>query len=129
RHRKPQGRVRRLSRVRRLEQTLSLQDPADGVFASSGDGHDVQGAHAGRRDRDPGRDRRGVRRVRQVSGASRSLAGTGRAGRVVEWLSAGVRRMKTEMFDHMRRWGMLTGLALALYFFARLVYGMDTSPM
>ena len=46
-----QGRVRRLSGLRRHQQALSLQDPRAGLRPPAGDGFHVQGPHAGRRRR------------------------------------------------------------------------------
>ena len=49
-----QGRVRRLSRRRRHQQALQVQDPRAGLRAPSGDGFPLQGPHAGRRVRHSG---------------------------------------------------------------------------
>ena len=62
-----QGRVRRLSRRRRLQQALPLQDPRAGLPAPAGDGFPDQEAHAGRRVGDPRLDRHRVRRNRPLT--------------------------------------------------------------
>ena len=62
RGRSAQGRVRRLSGGRRLQQAVSLQDPRAVFRASAGDGLHVQGPHAGRRVRGAGLARHRVRR-------------------------------------------------------------------
>jgi NADH-quinone oxidoreductase subunit D len=53
RRRSAQGRVRRLSRVRRHQQALSLQDPRSGLRPSPAPWTGCAAAHAGRRHRDP----------------------------------------------------------------------------
>ena len=57
-----QGRVRRLSRRRRHQQALPLQDPRAGLRPPAGHGLHEPRLHAGRRVGDPGLARRGVRR-------------------------------------------------------------------
>ena len=44
-------------------------------------------------------------------------------------LTGGVCAVKLTMLDQMRVWAMLTGVALALYFFAKLSHGVETSTM
>ena len=44
-------------------------------------------------------------------------------------LSGGVRAVKLSMLDQMRVWAAVTGLALALWFFAALYFDLYTSPM
>jgi NADH-quinone oxidoreductase subunit D len=61
RDRKPQGRVRRLSRRRRHQQALPLQDPPDRLQPPAGDGLHDEGPHARRHHRGARRARHRVR--------------------------------------------------------------------
>ncbi len=66
RGRGPEGRVRRLSRLRRVEQALPLQDPRARLPAPAGHGLPHPQAHAGRRFRHPRLDRHRLRRNRPL---------------------------------------------------------------
>src|ERR1700756_2553686 len=62
-----QGRVRRLSDRRRLQQALQVQDPRTGLCPSASDGLHLQGAFAGRHLGHPRLARHRVRRGRSVT--------------------------------------------------------------
>src|SRR5438477_6171699 len=70
-----EGRIRRVSRVRRHEQALSREIPRAVLRASAGDGFHVQGPHAGRCVCCSGLDRHRLRGDRPVIAASRKIGG------------------------------------------------------
>src|SRR5436190_700321 len=67
RDRASERRVRHLSRVRRLEQAVPVEDPRAGLPAPRGDGRDVARAHDRRRRRDHRHDGHRVRRDRSMN--------------------------------------------------------------